>query len=100
MTASGIYQFVARRGEQEGVAARPHRFRHHFAHTWLDRGGPEGDLMEFNGWTSPQMLRRYGASSCARLRPHHARPATAAQCGPALALRLARRGRPFVSAAK
>jgi hypothetical protein len=25
--------------------------------------GPEGDLMEFNGWSSPQMLRRYGASA-------------------------------------
>jgi hypothetical protein len=36
---------------------------HDFSHTWLDRGGPEGDLMELNGWTSPQMLRRYGASA-------------------------------------
>jgi hypothetical protein len=26
-------------------------------------GGAEGDLMELNGWTSPQMLRRYGASA-------------------------------------
>ena len=25
--------------------------------------GAEGDLMELNGWTSPQMLRRYGASA-------------------------------------
>jgi hypothetical protein len=31
--------------------------------TSLDRGGPEGDLMELNGWTSPQILRRYGASA-------------------------------------
>jgi hypothetical protein len=23
----------------------------------------EGDLMELNGWSSPQMLRRYGASA-------------------------------------
>src|ERR1039457_7145236 len=45
------------------VDGSPHRFRHHFSHTWLDRGGPEGDLMELNGWTSPQMLRRYGASA-------------------------------------
>ena len=35
----------------------------YFSHTWLDRGGAEGDLMELNGWTSPQMLRRYGASA-------------------------------------
>jgi integrase/recombinase XerD len=40
-----------------------HRFRHHFSHTWLDRGGAEGDLMELNGWVSSQMLVRYGASA-------------------------------------
>ena len=63
MTASGIYQVISRRGRQCGVRVFPHRFRHHFSHTWLDRGGAEGDLMELNGWTSPQMLRRYGASA-------------------------------------
>ena len=63
MTASGIYQVIVRRGRQCGVEVFPHRFRHHFSHTWLDRGGVEGDLMELNGWTSPQMLRRYGASA-------------------------------------
>jgi integrase/recombinase XerD len=63
LTAAGIYQMIARRGRQAGVDAFPHRFRHHFSHTWLDRGGPEGDLMELNGWASPQMLRRYGASA-------------------------------------
>ena len=34
-----------------------------FSHTWLDLGGAEADLMELNGWSSPQMLRRYGASA-------------------------------------
>jgi site-specific recombinase XerD len=63
LTANGIYQMIARRGRQCGVDVFPHRFRHHFSHTWLDRGGAEGDLMELNGWTSPQMLRRYGASA-------------------------------------
>jgi site-specific recombinase XerD len=63
LTATGIYQIVARRGRQAGVNAYPHRFRHHFSHTWLDRGGAERDLMELNGWTSPQMLTRYGASA-------------------------------------
>jgi integrase/recombinase XerD len=58
------------------VDAWTHRFRHHFSHTWLDRGGAEGDLMELNGWSSPQMLRRYGASARARRTyPHHAGPA-------------------------
>ena len=63
LTANGIYQMIARRGRQAGVAVHSHRFRHHFSHTWLDRGGPEGDLMELNGCASPQMLRRYGASA-------------------------------------
>jgi site-specific recombinase XerD len=63
VTANGSCQMVARRGRQCGVPVYPHRFRHHFSHTWLDRGGAEGDLMELNGWTSPQMLRRYGASA-------------------------------------
>ena len=63
LTASGIYQVIARRGRQCGIGVFPHRFRRHFSHTWLDRGGAEGDLMELNGWTSPQMLRRYGASA-------------------------------------
>jgi integrase len=63
MTANGIYQMIARRGRQAGVDAWTHRFRHHFSHTWLDRGGAEGDLMELNGWSSPQMLRRYGGSA-------------------------------------
>jgi integrase len=39
MTASGIYQVIVRRGRQCGVEVFPHRFRHHFSHIWLDRGG-------------------------------------------------------------
>lgn len=48
-TFKGIYQIVVRRGEECAVSARLHRFRHHFSHTWLARGGAEGDLMELNG---------------------------------------------------
>jgi hypothetical protein len=83
--ANGIYQAVARAGERAGVAVYPHRFRHHFSHTWLDRGGAEGDLMELNGWVSPQMLTRYirgqrpGCPRPPRLRPcHDRRPLTPA----------------------
>ena len=72
LTANGIYQMVARRGRQCGVQVWPHRFRHHFSHTWLDRGGAEGNLMELNGWSSPQMLHRYGGSARgARARRHY-----------------------------
>ncbi len=63
LTPDGICQLVARRGRLAGVAVYPQRFRHHSSHTWLDRGGAEGDLMELNGWVSLQMLTRYGASA-------------------------------------
>ena len=62
---SGIYQLVVRRGEECGVLLYPHRFRHHFCQTWLDRGGAEGDLMELNGWSSPQMLAATGRARAA-----------------------------------
>lgn len=63
MTASGIYQVIARRGKRLGIKIHPHMFRHGFSHHWLDNGGAEGDLMELTGWSSPQMLRRYGRSA-------------------------------------
>jgi len=78
LTANGIYQMIARRGRQCGVDVFPHRFRHHFSHTWLDRGGAEGDLMELNGWTSPAdaapvWRQRAQRTRTAHLRPHHGR---------------------------
>jgi integrase/recombinase XerD len=67
MTAHGIYQMIVRRGQQCGVKVHPHRFRHHFSHTWLDRGGAAGDLMELNGWPHPRC--------CAATAPAPAAPA-------------------------
>ena len=63
MTPSGVRQVIERRGESIGLKIHPHLFRHTFSHNWLDEGGAEGDLMELNGWESPQMLRHYGASA-------------------------------------
>jgi len=72
MTASGIYQMIERRGRQADIEVNPHKFRHTFSHNWLDNGGAEGDLMELNGWSSPQMLARYGRSArSARARRHY-----------------------------
>jgi hypothetical protein len=42
---------ITRRGAQCGMEVFPHRFRHRFSHSSRDRGGPEGDLMELNGWS-------------------------------------------------
>jgi len=58
MTPSGVRQIVERRGARMGLDIHPHLFRHDFTHRYLDAGGAEGDLMEHNGWESPQMLRR------------------------------------------
>jgi len=55
---------LRRRAQQAGLGhIHPHQFRQTFAHLWLDQGGAEGDLMELAGWTSRQMLTRYGASA-------------------------------------
>lgn len=63
---------LRRRGERAGVKINPHRFRHDFSHRYLLNGGQETDLMQQNGWTSSDMLRRYGASAAAeRARKHY-----------------------------
>jgi site-specific recombinase XerC len=63
LSASGIRQMVRRRCEEAGIPPiHPHQLRHTFAHEYLSRGGNEGDLMRITGWTSRQMLDRYGAS--------------------------------------
>jgi site-specific recombinase XerD len=63
MTPNGVYQMIKRRGDEAGVEVHPHQFRHTFSHTWLDNGGAEWDLVELNGWESPQMLKIYAKSA-------------------------------------
>lgn len=66
-----------RRGSQAGVHVHPHQFRHTFAHRWLANHGQEHDLMQQAGWTSPQMISRYGASAASeRARLHYDRVMT------------------------
>jgi len=64
LTESGIHQILKRRARDAGIASlHPHVFRHSFAHQWLSAGGNEGDLQRIAGWSSPQMLQRYGRSA-------------------------------------
>ena len=68
MTPSGVRQMVQRRGREAGLGdhVHPHQLRHSWAHHWLAAGGPEGDLQQLAGWSSAQMVRRYGASGAAQ----------------------------------
>lgn len=64
LTTDGARELVRLRSEQAGIGhVNPHRFRHTFAHDFLISGGQERDLKRLAGWSSDQMLERYGASA-------------------------------------
>jgi len=63
LTPDGVYRMVKRRAAQAGIGPTwAHLFRHTWAHLWLDAGGTETDLLTQAGWSSLEMLKRYGAS--------------------------------------
>ncbi len=64
LTQSGVAQMIRRRCKVAGIPEiHPHQFRHTFAHSWMANGRGEGDLMRLAGWSSRDMLARYGASA-------------------------------------
>jgi hypothetical protein len=67
MTASGIYQIIVRRGRQCGVDVFPHRFRHHFSHTWLDRGRAESSQAPLKTWKGGRQIGHVGIGSPATM---------------------------------
>jgi site-specific recombinase XerD len=67
LQTSGVQQMLQRRGERAGVTnCHAHRFRHTFADDWLEAGGSAHDLMQIAGWSSLQMVGRYGRSAASR----------------------------------
>jgi site-specific recombinase XerC len=63
LTSSGIAQALGRRAEKAGISFHPHQLRHTFASNYLNNGGPEQNLLELAGWSSPRMLLRYGRAT-------------------------------------
>jgi integrase/recombinase XerC len=64
LNVAGVKTMIRRRGAAAGLdGMHAHRLRHTLAHEWQLHGGNESDLMAIMGWTSPEMLRRYGASA-------------------------------------
>jgi site-specific recombinase XerD len=70
-----LKNMLDRRARTAGIGhIHPHQMRHTFAHTWLQAGGQETDLMHLAGWKSRQMVSRYAASAAAdRARQAHRR---------------------------
>lgn len=64
LTVRGLQRMVARRTQQAGVDhIHPHQFRHTFAHNWKVSGGSDSNLMALMGWSSYEMVLRYGRSA-------------------------------------
>jgi Phage integrase family len=78
LTGNGIYQMVRRRGDRAGVRVYPHRFRHHFSHTW-QMGGIASDATPPICRFDPHACRSICGVTC-RARP--ARAAAAATRSP------------------
>lgn len=74
LTQGGLENVLAMLGRKAGVDVHAHRFRHRFAHRWLDAGGSEAGLQSAAGWSSVVMPRRYGrAMATERMLNEHSR---------------------------
>lgn len=61
---NGLYWALGQRAELAGIADfHPHMLRHTSADRWLAKGGSETGAMAMHGWSSPDMLQRYGRAN-------------------------------------
>lgn len=62
MDPPALNNMLAERSREAGLTGiHPHMFRHTAAHLQKSAGMQDGDLMRLMGWSSPEMLQRYGA---------------------------------------
>jgi site-specific recombinase XerD len=67
LTGRGVYSVMTRRCAMAGVAPiRPHAARHGWVHDQLANGVGESAVVVLAGWTSSNMLQRYGSSLAAQ----------------------------------
>jgi site-specific recombinase XerD len=61
---NGLYFALGQRADLAGIEHfHPHMLRHTSADRWLARGGSETGAMAMHGWSSPEMLQRYGRAN-------------------------------------
>ena len=61
---SGLHAALRQRADSAGIEqSHPHMLRHTSAHRWLAAGGSETGAMAMHGWSSPEMLQRYGRAN-------------------------------------
>ncbi|RYP84622.1 integrase [Nocardioides guangzhouensis] len=61
---AGLYYALEQRAAAAGIAGlHPHMLRHTSADRWMARGGSETGLMASHGWSSLDMVQRYGRAN-------------------------------------
>lgn len=61
---NGLYWALGQRAAAAGIKGfHPHMLRHTSADRWLAAGGSETGAMAVHGWSSPEMLQRYGRAN-------------------------------------
>ena len=60
----GLYYALEQRAKAAGITGlHPHMLRHTSADRWMARGGSETGLMASHGWSSLEMVQRYGKAN-------------------------------------
>lgn len=64
LSYNGLYWALGQRADAAGIEGfHPHMLRHTSADRWLAKGGSEVGAMAMHGWSSLDMLQRYGRAN-------------------------------------